>query len=209
MLTKENIKACAKRLGFADIGFTSAEPFNSQREYLLEHQEQYGWIEKAEFSLLAGTDPANIMPEAKSIIVLLSSYFEESFPASMERHFGRCYQDDDRVIKDGLSVRIKAFRQFLTQHNIKSEVPGNLPHRLSAARAGLGTFGNNCVFYASRVAGKSSFVLLIPLVVDAEYPPDPPTIDIDCPDWCRSACVAACPTGALAWDTAGRKGAQE
>ena len=62
MLTKENIITEAKRLGFADIGFTNAETFNSQKEYLLAHQEEYGWTEAAGFSLLAGTDPKNILP---------------------------------------------------------------------------------------------------------------------------------------------------
>ena len=30
-----------------------------------------------------------------------------------------------------------------------------------------------------------------------EYSPDEPDIAIGCPDWCRNACVAACPTRAL------------
>jgi epoxyqueuosine reductase len=197
MLTKEEITAEAKRLGFADIGFTGAEPFASQKEYLQDHQEEYGWLEAVGFSLIAGTDPKNSLSSAKSIIVLLHSYFEESFPAKMENHFGRCYQDDDRQTKNGLTVKVKAFREFLKSHDIDSKVPSNLPHRLSAARAGLGTFGNNCVFYASRVARKSSFVFPITIVVDQEYEPDEPTIAIGCPDWCRNACVAACPTRAL------------
>jgi epoxyqueuosine reductase len=197
MLTKEDIIAEAGRLGFAAVGFTGAEPFESQKEYLLEHQEQYSWAERDDFSLLAGTDPANILPQAKSIIILLESYFEKSFPSRMERHFGRCYLDDDRVTKGRLALKVKAFRQFLTTNNIASKVPPHLPHRLSAARAGLGTFGNNCVFYARHVARASSFVFPIALVVDVEYPPDEPTVAIGCPDWCRNACVAACPTRAL------------
>jgi epoxyqueuosine reductase len=40
-------------------------------------------------------------------------------------------------------------------------------------------------------------VFPIALVVDVEYPPDEPTVAIGCPDWCRNACVAACPTRAL------------
>ena len=197
MLTKQEIIAEAIRLGFADIGFTSAESFASQKEYLLAHQEEYGWTEAVGFSLLAGTDPKNILPNAKSIIVLLESYFEEALPLKMERHFGRCYLDDDRVTKDGLALKVKAFRQFLKTNNIDSKVPPHMPHRLSAARAGLGTFGKNCLFYARRVARSSSFVFPIAIVVDKEYSPDEPTIAIDCPDWCRNACVAACPTRAL------------
>jgi epoxyqueuosine reductase len=197
MLTKQDIIAEAKRLKFADIGFTDVQPFDSQKEYLLAHQEEYGWAEAVGFGLLAGTDPKNILPQAKSIIVLLESYFEEAFPIQMEHHFGRCYLDDDRVTKDRLALKIKTFRKFLRENGVDSKVPFNLPHRLSAARAGLGTFGNNCVFYAGRVVRGSSFVFPIAIVVDAEYSPDEPDIAVGCPDWCRNACVAACPTRAL------------
>ncbi len=200
MLTKQNIIEEAKRLKFADIGFTTAEPFQSQKDYLLTRQEEYGWLEVLGLSLLAGTDPKNILPGAKSIIVVLESYFEESFPLTMERHFGRCYLDDDRVTKDGLALKIKALRNFLREGGIDSKVPFHLPHRLSATRAGLGTFGKNCFFYANRVAEGSSFVFPIALVVDREFAADEPSISIGCPDWCRNACVAACPTRALKGD---------
>ena len=200
MLTKQDIIAEASRLKFADIGFTNAEPFASQKEYLLERQEEYGWAEQAGLNLIAGTDPHSILPNAKSIIVLLESYFEESFSLQMERHFGRCYLDDDRITKDRLALKIKAFRKFLQTNGVDSRVPFNLPHRLSAARAGLGTFGKNCLFYSRRVARKSSFVFPIAIVVDHEFAADEPDIAVGCPDWCRNACVAACPTRALKGD---------
>lgn len=197
MLTKQDIIEKAKQLHFADIGFTSADPFTSQKDRLMDSQEEYGWAEALGLGLIAGTDPKTILPGAKSIIVVLQSYFEESFPLVMERHFGRCYVDDDRVTKDGLALKIKTFRNFLRDNGIDSKVPFNLPHRLSAARAGLGTFGKNCLFYAHRVARSSSFVFPIALVVDHEFPADEPSVAIGCPDWCRNACVAACPTHAL------------
>ena len=200
MLTKQEIITEAKRLNFADIGFTGAEPFDSQNDYLLKRQEEYGWTEAVGLGLIAGTDPKTILAGAKSIIVILESYFEKSFPMAMERHFGRCYLDDDRVTKDGLALKIKALRKFLRDGGIDSKVPFNLPHRLSAARAGLGSFGKNCLFYARRVAGGSSFVFPIALVVDQEFAADEPSVSIGCPDWCRNACVAACPTRALKGD---------
>ncbi|KQC08111.1 MAG: PBS lyase [Smithella sp. SDB] len=200
MLTKQDIIAEAKRLKFADIGFTDAKPFDSQKEYLLAHQDGYGWAEAIGLGLLAGTDPKNILPQAKSIIVLLESYFEESYPLPLEHHFGRCYLDDDRVTKDGLALKIKSFRKLLQLNGIDSKVPFDLPHRLSAARAGLGTFGKNSLFYARRVALNSSFVFPIAIVIDAEYTPDESSIAIECPEWCRNTCVAACPTRALKGD---------
>lgn len=196
MLTKEEIRDRAVSLGFEDVGFTTAEPFDSQREFLAARQEEYGWTKKTGLDLLAGTDPHTFLPKAKSIIVLVDSYFRESFPRSLEGTFGRCYLDDDRVTKDGMSMRIKAFRSFLREHGIDSKVPFDLPHRAAATRAGLGTLGKNCLFYSRKFRG-SSWVIPMAVVVDQEFTPDKSTAEYDCPEWCRNACIAACPTRAL------------
>jgi epoxyqueuosine reductase len=110
-------------------------------------------------------------------------YFREAYPRPLEGHFGRCYLDDDRITKDGLAQRIKAFRSVLRDHGIDAKVPFNLPHRVAAARAGMGTFGKNGLFYASRVARCSSWVLPIAVVVDQAFAPDAPTVKMGCPDW--------------------------
>lgn len=184
-------------MGFEDIGFTTAEPFPEHREMLLARQEEYGWAEAAGLDLLNGADPAKILPSAKSIIVLVDVYFRKGFPLSVERHFGRCYLDDDRVTKDGLSRRIKEFRAYLRDNGIESRVPFNLPHRVAAARAGTGTFGKNCLFYSGRVARRSSWVTPLTVVVDREFEADRPTMEVGCPSWCRNSCISACPTRAL------------
>ncbi|MCJ7774200.1 MAG: epoxyqueuosine reductase, partial [Desulfobacterales bacterium] len=138
MLTKKDIISKAQSLNFEDIGFTTAQPFDSQREVLLSRQKEYQWAMDAGLDLMTGIDPQKILPDAKSIIVLVEQYFRESFPTSMEIHFGRCYLDDDRITKDGLALRVKSFRAFLRDNGIDSKIPFHLPHRLAAARAGLG-----------------------------------------------------------------------
>jgi len=197
MLKKEDISEFARSLGFEDTGFTGPEPFETQKQILKERMEGYAWIMEMGLDLVTGTDPATILPGAASIIVLMETYFREGFPPGMERYFGRCYLDDDRVIKDRLAKRVKAFRSFLRDNGIDSKVPFNLPHRLAAARAGMGSFGKNCLFYSNKVARQGSWVLPIALVVDREFPPDAPTVTVGCPDWCKNVCLVACPTGAL------------
>jgi epoxyqueuosine reductase len=197
MLTKEEVAAKAAGCGFEDIGFTTAEPFASQRALLLERREAYEWAMAAGMDLIAGTDPRTILPGAQSIIVIVDAYHREAFPASLTRHFGRCYLDDDRATGHRLGRRVKALRTFLRENGVDSKVPFHLPHRLAAARAGLGTFGKNCLFYSRKVAAGGSWVTPIALVVDQAFAPDEPTLEIGCPDWCRNACIAACPTGAL------------
>jgi len=197
MITRQDIIELAGKYGFEDIGFTTAEPFLSHKAFLETRQKEYGWAESVGLALMDGTDPKNILPDAKTIIVLMEVYFRQSYPRYMEGHFGRCYLDDDRVTKDGLAKRIKGFRKELGEHGIQTKVPFNLPHRVAAARAGMGTFGKNCLFYSSRVARKSSWVLPIAVVIDQEFEPGEPTVEMGCPDWCRNACIAACPTRAL------------
>jgi len=196
MISKKQIIEKAYELGFVDIGFTTAEPFTSQIEVLNSRKEEYAWAFKA-LKLMDGIDPKQIFPNAKSIIVLIASYFQEAFPKSMESHFGRCYLDDDRVTKDGLSRDVKKFRMYLRDNGIDSNFPAHLPHRLAAARAGLGTFGKNCLFYSRKAVRQGSWIVPIPLIVDHEFEPDDETLVVGCPDWCRNTCIIACPTGAL------------
>lgn len=197
MITRKDIIQKAKELGFADVGFTTAEPFEKHRELLIESGEEYEWAEKVGLALMEGSDPKKIHPEAQSIVVLVEPYFYGAYPPAIEKNFGRCYLDDDRVTKDGLTLRIKQFRAFLRDNGIDSKVPFNLPHRAAAVRAGLGRTGKNCLFYSRSAARKSSWVFPITVTVNREFEPDTPSNGIDCPEWCRNACVAACPTRAL------------
>jgi epoxyqueuosine reductase len=197
MLSRDQIIEKARELDFADIGFTTAEPFEAQRKILKEREAEYAWTRATGRDLTAGTDPKNALQEARTIIVLLDLYFRKSYPRNLEPFFGRCYLDDDRVTQDGMAVRLKAFRSFLRQNGMNSKVPSDLPQRIAAARAGLGTFGKNCLLYSNAVARQRSWVTPIPLVVDAEYEPDQPTLEVGCPDWCKNACIVSCPTGAL------------
>jgi epoxyqueuosine reductase len=200
MLTRNDIIEAARANGFADVGFTTADTFDDHAAYLAGHQAEYGWAETIGLNLLGGTDPKTFLPEAKTVIVLLEFYFRQAFPAVLEHHFGRCYLDDDRVTKDGLALRLKAFRSLLREHGIQSKVPFNLPHRSAAVRAGMGTLGRNGLFYAGRVGRRSSWNLPIAVIIDREFTPDAPTAGMDCPTWCRNTCIAACPTRALKGD---------
>ncbi len=196
MLTKNDLIEKATELDFQDIGFTTAEPFDSQKEILSSRREEYARLQKG-LDLEKGTDPKNTMPTAKSVVVLMSGYFRQSFPPVMEAHFGRCYQDDDRIHRVALSKRVKAFRSYLRDNGIDSKIPGNLPDRLTAARAGVGTFGKNNFFYSNKFGAQSSWVNPINLIVDQEFEPDKPTIEVRCPDWCKNTCIVSCPTRAI------------
>jgi epoxyqueuosine reductase len=57
MPTKREITERALELGFADIGFTTAEPFTSQTEILEERKESYAWTLAGGLDLADGTNP--------------------------------------------------------------------------------------------------------------------------------------------------------
>ncbi len=183
MLSQNDIIEKSRELGFEDIGFTTAEPFEKQKEILRERAAEYAWAKASGLDLLRGTDPKIFISGARSVIVLMEVYFRRAYPRHLEPFFGRCYLDDDRIIKDGLAVRIRAFSSYLKEHGITSKVPFNMPHRLAAARAGMGTFGKNCLFYSNTVARQSSWVLPIVLVVDSDLRPGEPTFEVGCPAW--------------------------
>ena len=147
-MEKSEVIKKALELGFEDIGFTTIEPFESQEEILNSRKEEYAWVVLGGFDLVKGLDPKNIMHNGKSIIVLIDVYFREAFPSGLEGYFGRAYLDDDRRTKGQLYQRIKQFRSFLRDNGIDSRAPFNIPHRLTSARAGLGTFGKNNFLYS-------------------------------------------------------------
>jgi epoxyqueuosine reductase len=197
MIGKHDIIQHALDLGFEDIGFTTTEPFSFQKEVLASREKEYAWIKQAGLDLMAGTEPQKLFPEARSIIVLVAVYFHSAYPHHMEFSFGRCYMDDDRITRNGLSLKIKSFIKYLAANGIGLKILPNLSDRLSAVRAGTGTYGKNCLFYSNKVALQSSWVSPIAIVVDHAFEPDPPTDVIGCPDWCKNVCLVACPTGAL------------
>ena len=122
MALKHDVIERARALGFDDIGFTTADPFETQKEVLISRREKYDWMFKKGRDLIKGTDPRESLPGARSIIVLLELYFREAYPPILEKNFGRCYLDDDRITKDGLALRIKAFRSYLTSNGIVSKL---------------------------------------------------------------------------------------
>jgi hypothetical protein len=63
MVTKGDIVEKAIQCGFGDIGFTTAEPFESQKALLIEKRDEYEWVFKLGLDLISGTDPRTILPD--------------------------------------------------------------------------------------------------------------------------------------------------
>ena len=68
---------------------------------------------------------------------------------------------------------------------------------MSAARAGVVNYGKNCFVFGGDSMKDSSWLEIIPLLLDVELEPDKPSIELGCPPECKNRCIEACPTRAL------------
>jgi epoxyqueuosine reductase len=197
------IKEKALELGFVAVGITTPEPFTRYAEELAGRPEMYEWMKErsgksslGNLDLFRFIDPTHSLPQVKSIVVVTDSYFEEDFPPSLKGKIGRCYLKglfcpQETVHKE----RRKGLQKFLQGLGIEAPY-GQAPARMSGARAGVTHYGKNCFAFANSAAGKSSFVVNESYLLDRELEPDPPTMEVHCPEHCQM-CLEACPTGAL------------
>ena len=197
------LKEKAHELGFVAVGVATPEPFTLYGEEIAGRPEMYAWgrglsqrASVRDLDLNRFVDPARYLPEVKSLVVVTDSYFEEDFPPSLAGKIGRCYLKGLFCPEEtSHSQRRKEFKKFLQDLGIKS-IYGPAPARLAGARAGVTNYGKNCFAFANEPAGKSSWIVNEPYLVDRELEPDSPTLKVECPENCRK-CMEACPTGAL------------
>jgi epoxyqueuosine reductase len=194
---KQRLREKALELGFEDIGFTSAEPLDLYIKEIESRPEMYDWVTTDDFNTSRGAGLARKHPWAGSVLVLIRNYHRRRFPGQLVGRIGRCYQVDERVEKSAEHKRIVDFYKFLSSEDIRFYFDEETPARMSASRAGVVTYGKNCFVYAKNSMRGSSWLESIPLLLEPELEPDEPSIELGCPSWCKNACLAACPTGAL------------
>ncbi len=198
---KEELKKEAKRLHIDKIGFASAEPFLELKERLIRHRQQ-GMSRVLKSRIWRnGPIPQKILPEAKSIIAIALAYpLPDDEPTQVE---ARCYRGIFcraswggiittclRETAGGLegSCRLAWFRRFRGKVLVDT---GPLSDRAVAERAGIGWVGKNTALITDEFG---SWVYLGEMITDVYLPPDTPVTE-GCGDC--TACLDACPTGAL------------
>lgn len=197
---KGRLKEKALELGFSDIGFTNTEPFGLFiQEINSRPPEMYGWLKSVAepIDLKKGAQIEGKYPWAHSLAVLIQNYHKYKFPQELTGKIGRFYQVDDRMEKKDDYERMRAYFSFLKDEGIRARADFEISARMAAARAGIATYGKNCFAYAKRILRGTSWVVIIPIALDAVIEPDESSIEFGCPSWCRNTCIAACPTKAL------------
>jgi epoxyqueuosine reductase len=203
---KDRIRARALELGFEACRFTTAAP--------PDHAAQFGdWLaagHHGEMTWLARTtprrtDPRQVLPGARSVICLASSYAAESArsdasgevpPAGAVRGVVARYARFADY-HDVLAGPVRALVEFVNQlggpgtHSLGYVDTGPVLERDLAQRAGLGFIGKHTNLISR---GLGNWFFLAEILTTLDLAPDPPE-----PNRCGTCtrCLAACPTGAI------------
>jgi epoxyqueuosine reductase len=140
-------------------------------------------------------DPGLIMPEARSVVVVLDNYYtpdqelDREPPRIAKYARGRDYH---RVTQDRLGELAEFLRHCGAKLTCTFADAGPVPERELAQRAGLGWIGKNTMLI-NPTAG--SFFFIGSVFTDLALAPDSP-FDLDRCGSC-TRCLDACPTGAF------------
>lgn len=184
---KQHIVKAAAEARISDIGIVKAEVFQDLGKFL----SQMPSPPLAEPDIEKRINPFLLMPEAKSIIVCLSSYYTGKIPGNLSKYArGIDYHlvMKEQMHKIVLMLNRQGYQAICFCDN------GPLDDRYLAYRAGLGFFGNNGFLIHERY-GTYTFIgyLLTDCPLESDVPQDKSCMDC-------GKCYAACPGGALGRD---------
>jgi len=200
------LKSAALSLGFDLVGITSAEPSVFAEEYRDWIASGYaGEMEYLKRNLDRRLDPRELLPDAKSILVVGMNYYtrdpdptvdgDNSVDQKDRAIFARYARGDD--YHDVMTARLRTLLAMLKEQageGADGRVyvdAGPVLEREVARRAGLGWFGKNTMLINTR---RGSYFFLGEIVTNVALEPDTPAVG-SCGSCTR--CIDACPTDAF------------
>jgi epoxyqueuosine reductase len=197
---KAAIQQRALELGFDDCRFTTAAPPQSAEQFQNwlagKNHGEMAWLER---NAEKRVDPQKVLPGAKSVIVLATSYEISNRQSTIgSRQSGvvaRYARFDD--YHDVLAKKLKALTQFVNQlggaetRSLWYVDTGPLLERDLAQRAGLGFVGKHTNLISRRLG---NWIFLSEILTTLELAPDAPEKN-HCGHCTR--CITACPTNAI------------
>ena len=194
------IKNFALSIGFDQVAITHAKPFWDDEKIALERvrsgkMDGLSWYTEERVKKM--NHPEVLLPGAKSIISLLSSYLGDEFDpsTSLKGKMARYSWGDDyhNVIKKRLKILCDELPGIMkTAVQTRTFVDdGPMNDRAAANRSGLGWFGKNTNILNSKYG---SWFFLSQVILDVDLIPDVP-LKKTCGNC--SICIQRCPTGAI------------
>ncbi|MFI5208303.1 MAG: tRNA epoxyqueuosine(34) reductase QueG [Gemmatimonadales bacterium] len=199
-MTGGELAALARRrateLGFEACGITDLAP-SAERAALDDWLSRgyHGEMKYMERQAAVRREPARAWPQAKSVVVVLHSYYQDQPMVHGEYRVARYAQGIDyhSVIGDKLDRLGQVLVAAAGRGSYRAYVDaGPLPERELARRAGLGWVAKNTMLIHP---GLGSFTFIGCLLTDLELPADAP-FDVERCGSC-TRCLEACPTAAF------------
>jgi epoxyqueuosine reductase len=194
----QELRELAYAQGFSACGFAAAEELTEAGRIATE-RTQAGLMDGlpwyTEERVRQAADPRRTLPDARAIVALAFPYAHPTDEAPVGPARGRVAAyalgpDYHQLLRE----RMQPLLALLKAHGHRARTfvdHGRLLERAVAERAGIGWFGKNTNILT---VAEGSWVLLAEIVTDAPLPPDPP-LKKSCGQC--TACIPACPTGAL------------
>lgn len=195
MIGAAEIKARAVELGFIACGITDPSPVPHAVELDQWLARGYGGTMRYLHRQAARRkEPQRILPEARSVIVVLDNYFSRESqdgagPKVAKYARGRDYHLDLVERLDHLTLWLRENGASFSRVFADA---GPVPERELAQRAGLGWIGKNTMLIRP---GTGSFFFIGSIFTDLALPPDLPFEADRCGSCTR--CLDACPTEAF------------
>lgn len=197
-ITPDEIRARALELDFIACGITHPGP--SVHGDALDRWLANGYAGTMRYlhrQARRRKDPQAIMPEARSVVVVLDNYYSHpltSDPASHGPSVAKYAvgQDYHRITTDRLDELAGFLRQNGATLTRTYADAGPVPERELAQRAGLGWIGKNTMLVRP---GAGSFFFIGSIFTDLALPADQP-FELDRCGTC-TRCLDACPTDAF------------
>jgi len=191
------IKQEAARLGFESCGISIARPLDDDARRLEKWLQNgfHGKMQYMENHFDLRTDPAKLVPGAKSVITLLFSYYPSQSqtadaPKISKYAWGKDYH---YVIKDKLKEFLQSIRDNIGEVEGRGFVDSApVLERSWAVNSGLGWIGKNGNMITKN---GGSYFFISTLITDLELIADAPFATDHCGTCTR--CMDACPTHAL------------
>ncbi len=196
--TSDGIKQRAIELGFSKVGIARVEPLNEEsgrlEEWLgLGYQASMEWMTRNKEKR---SNPANIVPGAKSVICVAMNYYT-SVQHSQEQSIGKisryAWGDDYHDVLTGRLKQLWAWMQaeFPGVEGKYYVDTGPVMEKVWAERAGIGWIAKHTNVITPEFG---SWVFLGEIITTLELEPDVPATD-----HCGTCvlCIEACPTNAI------------